>query len=243
MSEAPIARTPQSHSSSLARAFLLVLGAIAFLLLAAPQAASALDLGGDPVGGAVDQVARPVGGAVDRVARPVGGAVDRVLDDVEQAANQLKQQVDGVQVQFNEPVGDLLGGSPPTDQDPGYAPNRHPTQLPTSEVPAAPPKRLPDFAREAPSPASGPFLAEHASLSQSAGAFDTSVPAGTPPVPVGPSSAWMGGTGEPGGRGLPLNAAVLAAALVLVVAMSRWLRHLFDARAPNPFLSRLEVPG
>lgn len=232
MSEAPIARIPQSHSSSLARAFLLVLGAIAFLLLAAPQAASALDLGEDPVGG-----------AVDRVARPVGGAVDRVLDDVGQAADQLKQQVDGVRVQLNEPVGDLFGGSPPTDQDPSYAPNRHPTQLPTSEVPAAPPKRLPDFAREAPSPASGPFLAEHASLSLPMGASDTSVPTGTPPVPVGPSSAWMGGSGESGGRGLPLNAAFLAAALVLVVAMSRWLRLMFDARAPNPFLSRVEVPG
>lgn len=222
MSEAPRARTSHIPARFLVRVFLLVLGTLAFFLLLGPRDARALDVG--PVGGAVDQVAQP------------GGAVDRVVDDVGQAANQLVQQVDGIRVQVNDPVRDLFGGAPPTQQVDTDAPNRHPGQPPISEDPAAPPKRLPNVALEPSSP-------NRASLSQPTRASDTSFPAGSPGVPVGPSSASMSGLLETGGRGLPLSAAFLAAALALAVALSRWLRLSYDARAPNPFLSRVEVPG
>jgi hypothetical protein len=287
MSEAPRARKPHALARSLTRAFLLVLGTLAFLVLVGPRDARALDVG--PVGGAVDRVAQPVGGAVDRVAQPVGrvvdraarpvgdvadqvadgmgGAVDQIASPVGRLAgdvagrvrgaagqlgnrvkgalDQLGGQVEGALDQVVEPVRDLVGGSPSGNRV------EHDTPLPGSPDEPLPSENrtgtrtrpVTEGSTQPSAPAGLPAPIDQAYLSQPTGASDTSFPAGSPWIPVGPSSALMGGSWETGGRGLPLNAALLAAALALAVALSRWLRLLPDARALNPFLSRVEVPG
>jgi hypothetical protein len=221
----------------------------------------AVDQVAEPVDGAVDQVAEPVDGAVDQVAEPVDGAVDQVAEPVEGAVDQVAEPVDqlvgqvgGVVDQVVEPVDQLVGQvegvvdevaepvteppwSPPEDQiEPEVLGGRDQTEPSTSTEKAGPSV----LAGQTPAPA-GPVLTE-SSLSEPTGASNADFPTGSPWIPVGSSSASIGGL-ETGGHGLPFNAGFLASALLLVVAMSRWLRFLHDARAPNPFLSRVEVPG
>jgi hypothetical protein len=52
-----------------------------------------------------------------------------------------------------------------------------------------------------------------------------------------------GGILETGGRGLSLVAAYLSVAIMLALGISRWIRPIAFARAPNPFLSSIELPG
>jgi hypothetical protein len=57
-----------------------------------------------------------------------------------------------------------------------------------------------------------------------------------------PLADW-GGILETGGRGLSQVAAFLSVAILLVLGFSRWIRPIAYARAPNPFLSSIELPG
>jgi hypothetical protein len=57
-----------------------------------------------------------------------------------------------------------------------------------------------------------------------------------------PLADW-GGILETGGRGLSLVAAYLSVAIMLALGISRWIRPIAFARAPNPFLSSIELPG
>jgi hypothetical protein len=254
MSEAPRARNSHSPARFLARAFLLVLGTLAFLVLVGPRDARALDVG--PVGGAGDQVAQPVGRVVDRVVRPARDVADRVADGAGRAVDQIAGpvgrlggvagQVRGAADQLGnqvEPVRDLVGGSPSGNRV------EHDTPLPGSPDEPSPSeystgtRPVTEGSIQPSAPAGLPAPIDLASLSQPTGASDANFPPGSPWIPVGPSSTLSGGSWKTGGSGLPLNAALLAAALALAVAMSRWLRLSPDARALNPFLSRVEVPG
>jgi hypothetical protein len=213
MSEAPRARILDTAALLLLRTLLLVLGTLALLLIVAPRAAHALDV--ETVDGVVDQVDQ----AVDQLV----GQVEGVVDQVAQPVDQLVGQVEGVVDQVAEPVTEPPR-SPPEDQiEPEVLGGRDQTEPSTSTEKAGPSV----LAGQTPAPATESVLTE-SSLSQPAGASNANFLTGSPWIPVGSSSASIGGL-ETGGPGLLFNAGFLASTLLLLVAMSRLGRAL-DAR-------------